>query len=124
MSTTNSNEGAGIKCCVCGARPYPELSLPEVVPQTYDLMKIRGRWRCSQHHKTKVEGDDGDDAPKKAPSPRLAEIDRVENVIGRLHGFLSKYTLDENADGEADAVADSMLDEIKFSLARLRKTAA
>jgi hypothetical protein len=33
--------GPEIKCVVCGARPWPELSLPEVVRQDFDLMKLR-----------------------------------------------------------------------------------
>jgi hypothetical protein len=69
----NTNEGAEIKCCVCGARPYSELSLPEVVREDFGLMKLKpverkdekgetvtswvaagpgeGEWRCSQHHR-------------------------------------------------------------------------
>ena len=63
---------ANIFCCVpgCGARPFPELSLPAVVRQDFDLLKLvkregkdgdkkvtwwepadetEGQWFCSQH---------------------------------------------------------------------------
>jgi hypothetical protein len=55
-------EGAGIKCVVCGARPYPELSATPV-RQDFDLVKLTdkglpagqgetGEWRCSKHFKS------------------------------------------------------------------------
>jgi hypothetical protein len=31
---------ANIFCCVCHARPYPELSLPEIVREEDDLLKL------------------------------------------------------------------------------------
>jgi hypothetical protein len=31
---------AGIFCVICGARPFPELSLPTVVRQDFDLRKL------------------------------------------------------------------------------------
>jgi hypothetical protein len=62
---------ANIFCRVCGARPYPELSLPTVVREEFDLLKLvqregkdkdgkkinwwepagigEGAWFCSQH---------------------------------------------------------------------------
>jgi hypothetical protein len=74
-SNDNSNEveigppteGAVIRCTVCGARPYPELSLPKVIRQDFDLMKLTdkglpagegevGEWRCSRHFK-RLGGD-------------------------------------------------------------------
>jgi hypothetical protein len=53
--------GAGIFCCICGARPYPELSLPKVVLEDFRLMNLRetgfparpgeGAWHCSRHYR-------------------------------------------------------------------------
>ena len=47
------SEGAGIKCAACSARPYPELSLPEIVRENFDLLKINGQWFCSEHRSEK-----------------------------------------------------------------------
>jgi hypothetical protein len=47
-------EGAGIKCSVCGARPFP--GFPSDAPdcrQDFDLMKIGNEWFCSQHQPRK-----------------------------------------------------------------------
>ena len=57
-------EGARIVCCVCGARPFPEISLPEVVRSGFDLVKLDGQGRpsdqgrgfCSRHFK-RLGGD-------------------------------------------------------------------
>ena len=65
--------GANIRCCVCGARPFPEGSLPAVVREEHDLLKLEpiynddgktikhwmlifsagipGEWVCPQHRK-------------------------------------------------------------------------
>ena len=48
------SNGAGIKCSCCGARPHPELSLPEIVREDFDLLKIDGRWLCSEHRPEKL----------------------------------------------------------------------
>jgi hypothetical protein len=34
---------ANIACTVCGARPFPELALPEIVRQDFDLLKLAQR---------------------------------------------------------------------------------
>jgi hypothetical protein len=43
-------EGAGIKCSVCGARPYPVFESDSAGTRAdFDLMKIGGEWLCSHH---------------------------------------------------------------------------
>jgi hypothetical protein len=41
-------EGVGIKCVVCGARPFADC-WPEKPRETFDLLKIDGEWRCKLH---------------------------------------------------------------------------
>jgi hypothetical protein len=42
------SEGAKIRCEVCGARPFGSL-WPGAPREDFDLVKIRGEWRCSRH---------------------------------------------------------------------------
>jgi hypothetical protein len=88
---------ANIFCVVCGARPYPELSLPEAVRQDFDLRKGGdGLWRCSQH--------------RKAKAPRVCEpatangkpLDQLENALGGLRRLV--FDLDDE-----DTSEDAML---------------
>jgi hypothetical protein len=68
--------GPDIKCFACGARPYPSLSLPEVVRSTFDLLKLverkdaktgevrwwapadvdEGLWFCERHRSALGDG--------------------------------------------------------------------
>jgi hypothetical protein len=67
------SRGPNIACCRCGARPYPELGLPETVRETFDLIKLKlvmrdggkwwtpadeneGQWFCELHRR-KLGGD-------------------------------------------------------------------
>jgi hypothetical protein len=38
--------GAGIKCVVCDAQPFPD---DPAVRETFDLLKIDGAWLCELH---------------------------------------------------------------------------
>jgi hypothetical protein len=119
----NPNERVEIKCIECGARPYPELSLPEVVRQDFDLLKNDGQWRCSQHRKIKkirVEGDEAKTRSKKS-SPSIAAIDDVASVLGRLSDVIANADFE---DGETGAAADSLVDEAQALLAQLRSKMA
>jgi hypothetical protein len=116
-------EGAGIKCCECDARPYPLLSLPTIVRRDFDMLKIRDRWRCSQHRKTKIAGDDGAGSMEtsKKPSSLIVEIVRVDSALGELSNFLASIEHDESEDDRAASVP---LETAKRSLARLRELVA
>jgi hypothetical protein len=61
--TASPTEGAKIACVRCGARPWPELALPEIVRQTFDLLRLDdqarpaespapGNWHCERHYKS------------------------------------------------------------------------
>jgi hypothetical protein len=42
------NEGAGIKCCECGARPFPGFASDSPDARAdFGLMKVGGQWLCS-----------------------------------------------------------------------------
>ena len=41
-------EGDGIQCVECGARPFADC-WPEKPRETFDLLKIAGKWRCELH---------------------------------------------------------------------------
>jgi hypothetical protein len=58
MSGAEASEGAGIFCCRCGARPFPEVG-PPGTREDFDLKRLNaegcpaegdaGRWYCSRH---------------------------------------------------------------------------
>jgi hypothetical protein len=73
------SEGAGIKCAVCSARPYPELSLPAVVRQCDDLMKVGDRWFCDLHRPAQP--------PRKPRPPALpftAKLKAIRTELGAI----------------------------------------
>jgi hypothetical protein len=78
------SEGASIKCAVCGSRPFPELALPQVVPECFDLIKIGGVWGCPEHRPAK---------PKRARRPKT-EVEALLAKLGRLVAGLDAQNLD------------------------------
>jgi hypothetical protein len=70
-------EGAGIKCCVCGARPFAAELGPAGAREDFDLLRLtakgrpaespEGEWRCSKHFRRlggdryELIGGDGDE---------------------------------------------------------------
>jgi hypothetical protein len=117
----NPNEGAGIKCVECGARPYPEIALPEIVRQDFDLRKIGDEWRCSQHRKIKKVKGDGDEAetPSKGKKSlsRINAVDDLESALGKLSHHIANAGFE---DVEDESVADALVDEAQALLMRLR----
>jgi hypothetical protein len=92
--------GAIIACFDCGARPYPELSLPRIVRADFDLHKESdGLWRCSQHRKAK--------APRVCdPAPANGKpLDQLEGALGELGRLIANFDVDIFEGPESDDVS-------------------
>jgi hypothetical protein len=76
--TPRSSEGAHIACCVCGARPYPELALPQAVPECFDLIKIGDKWGCPKHRPVKAQR-----APEKGVDKISAAVEALARYVAR-----------------------------------------
>jgi hypothetical protein len=67
--------GANIACCRCGARPYPiELGFPDA-RQTFDLLRIDGRWLCELHRP---------DKPPRKPGAQASPIEKARRELARI----------------------------------------
>jgi hypothetical protein len=129
--------GANICCCICGARPYPELA-PPGTREDFDLLKIRGVWRCSLHRKTRIESDAGPASAKedKRRAAVATVFDRaLDEAIGRVERALDQLLeLNSPDDKKYDeeyveaagliSEAESALEALRAEGERLRNTAA
>jgi hypothetical protein len=98
---------ANIFCRVCGARPYPELSLPEVVRQDFDLKKVGGEWRCSKH---RVKAAPANKKAAPADERRVAregDAERIQRIFDELAARID------------DDETDDLVAEAKRALERL-----
>jgi hypothetical protein len=104
------SEGAGIRCIVCHARPYPELSLPEIVREDFTVHRGKdGEWRCSRHSKIKPAVDKLTAADRK--SAALADAAGViENALTDLFELVGRDNDDE---------AGALIEEAKRALETL-----
>jgi hypothetical protein len=101
----DSNMGARIWCGVCHAMPFP----PEGsgFRQDFDLLKIRGDWRCREHRDAAIE-------PKAKPASKL---DALEVQLDELGRFVASMELDE----DDRATALELIDRMGASIGRSRK---
>jgi hypothetical protein len=96
------NMGARIWCSECGARPFP----PAGTRQDFDLMKIRGQWRCSQHRDVAVE----------MTTHPLTKWGQFESLLDELNRFVANMDVDE--DDRAEAL--ELIDRMGVAVERLR----
>jgi hypothetical protein len=114
--------GANIRCIECGARPYPELALPAVVREEFDLIKLKpngapadandsdGRWYCPQHRKPKIKA-------AKAARPRPSVID-AGHELGCIEKAIDGLILLATDGLEEDA--RDLAKDVGVSIERLR----
>jgi hypothetical protein len=99
---------ANIFCVECGARPFPELALPEIVREDFDLLKIRGDYRCREHRDAAI-------ATKAKPATKW---DKLESQLVELGRFVADMELNEND----RATALELIDRADDIIARLRRS--
>jgi hypothetical protein len=81
----NINEGAGIKCSTCGARPFAaEWGLPPEL-ESFDLRKIDDLWFCASHRKrTKAKDKTAMEAPADKKKARESDAERIQRIFDEL----------------------------------------
>jgi hypothetical protein len=96
--------GPNMACSQCGARPYPELSLPDVVRQTYDLRKGRGGWRCELCPRPR--------APKRQKSEFT--FIRAEVLLGELARLIANMKVAVVEDDEVTVDKDQRSEALEL----------
>jgi hypothetical protein len=85
---------ANIFCTKCGARPFPELG-PPGTHQDFDLLKIGGEWRCSQHRDVAA-------APRaESAASKAGKWGELESLLDELGRFVANMRDNENDPEEA-----------------------
>jgi hypothetical protein len=108
MTASYPIEGAGIKCVVCGARPFAaEWGLPPEL-ECFDLVKRGGKWGCPKH--------------RAATKPlRPPPEDKAETLLHQLRSVIetmeADFIQDDRAafaevDGKQKAEAFDLIDRI------------
>ena len=103
------SEGAGIKCAVCSGRPYPAELGPPDARETFDLLKVGGRWLCEEHRSAKAPrtscatASPIADGIEKSRRELAKIVDRGDFDIGTKEALRAVIDrLDRAAEGTAD----------------------
>jgi hypothetical protein len=80
-------EGAGLKCHVCGARPFAAaFGLPPDL-ESFDLVKVGDKWGCPRHRPAR---------PKSGRSGSKSEVlDELAETIANLDADIAEDILGE-----------------------------
>jgi hypothetical protein len=99
-------EGAGIKCHVCGARPFAaDWGLPESL-ETYDLRKNGDRWECPQHRTPRPKRE-----TRNKPD---ALLDKLTDVVSGMGVQFIRNTAEVDEEEQAEAL--ELIDRIRESM--------
>ena len=102
--------GAGIRCEVCSAQPYPD---DPSIRETFSLTKVADAWYCEEHVPSKRER-----VARAATATPAEALDAFEAALGTENGRFQEALVGDHAD--LAAAFKAYVDKVRRALAEVK----